>query len=330
MEHGISPGEGLSGSAYDATLRTFEQTPSLLPAWHRFNAEIVMRRTAAGDDGFWAPESAEGAFNDATVIEPRLNRSFFMAIPGIVTGAGLLFTFLAILVALLDVRIVDNRVLGMENLIHGLSGKFVSSIAALFAATLFLLREKPLFHRLADSQQRLVSAIDTLIPRLSPARILANLQQDISELSIAFRHFSADLSTKLRQGFSESMGPTLQRMVTTIEDLSQLLRAAEAQKQDSITGSLGELLRRVEQSITTALGEMSTRFTESLSGSARQEFDQVINSLGGTARLLEGMNVQFQRTQSALNELVNFARNSTAEQMALGRSQGRGPDCCPS
>ncbi len=231
------------------------------------------------------------------------------------SGAGLLFTFLAILVALLDVRIADNRVLGMENLIHGLSGKFVSSIAALFATTLFLLREKPLFHRLANSRQRLVSAIDALIPRLSPAWILADLQQDISEQSIAFRHFNADLSTKLRQGFSESMGPTLQGMVTTIEDLSQLLRAAEVQRQDSITGSLGDLLRRLEQSITTALGEMSDRFTESLSGSARQEFDQVINSLGGTARLLEGMNVQFQTTQSALNELVNFARNSTAEQI---------------
>jgi hypothetical protein len=109
-----------------------------------------------------------------------------------------------------------------------------------------------------------VAAIDALAPRLSPARILADLQQDISEQSLAFRHFNADLSTKLRQGFSESMGPTLERMVTTTENLSQLLRAAEAQRQDSITGSLGELLRKLDQSITTALGEMSARFTESL------------------------------------------------------------------
>jgi hypothetical protein len=95
-----------------------------------------MRHSIDDDDQFWGSESAEGAFNDANLIEPRLNRSFFIAIPGIVTGLGLLVTFLAILVALLGVKIVDNHVHGMETLIHGLSGKFVSSIAALAAATI--------------------------------------------------------------------------------------------------------------------------------------------------------------------------------------------------
>ena len=209
----------------------------------------------------------------------------------------------------------------METLIHGLSGKFVSSIAALAAATIFLLSEKPIFHRLAKSQLHLVAIIDGLIPRLSATRVLSDLQQDISEQSTAFRHFNADLSTKLRQGFSESMGPTIERMVRAIEDLNQMLRAAEAQRQDSLTNSLSQLLQKLDQSITTTFGEMSTKFTESLSGSARQEFDEVITSLGGTARLLEGMNNQFQGTQLALSDLVNFAKNSTAEQMALGRSQ---------
>ncbi|MBI4639592.1 MAG: hypothetical protein HY731_02795 [Candidatus Tectomicrobia bacterium] len=86
-----------------------------------------------------------------------MNRNFFIAIPGIVTGIGLLVTFLAILVALLDVRIVDNRVQGIENLIQGLSGKFVSSIAALLAATFFLVCEKWLFHALANSRIRAVA-----------------------------------------------------------------------------------------------------------------------------------------------------------------------------
>jgi hypothetical protein len=63
---------------------------------------------------------------------------------GIVTWTGLLFTFLAILVALLDVRLAGNRVQGLELLIQGLSGKFVSSISALLAATVYLLAEKPL------------------------------------------------------------------------------------------------------------------------------------------------------------------------------------------
>lgn len=60
------------------------------------------------------------------------------------TGFGLLITFVAILVALRDVNIdKNNDVQGLPNLIGGLSGKFVSSIAALLAATVHALIEKP-------------------------------------------------------------------------------------------------------------------------------------------------------------------------------------------
>ncbi len=364
-ERVVRPGEGLSGSTYDAVVQIFLGTPPLLSAWRGFNSQMVPRRIPTGEEHFYASESAESAFSDAVVIDSRLNRSFFIAIPGVVTGSGLLFTFLAILVALLDVKLVNNRVQGLELLIQGLSGKFVSSISGLGAATFFLLSEKPLLHRLTISRQALVSAIDDLIPRLSPAQLLADIHRDIAEQSNAFRLFNADLSTKLRRGFSESMGPTIERMVRAVDDLNQLLRAAEAQRQDAltssiatllrnfeqiigptldrmsstvedirhllqtadaqsqdaITGSIESLLQNLERSMAASLEQMSGRFSESLSGSAMQQFDRVAESLGGTARLLEGMNVQFQTTQSALNELINFARNSTADQMALGRTQ---------
>lgn len=320
-EYTPGPRQGLSGPAYDALVQVFEQISSLKPAWRSFNSQILTRRDNTGEERFWASESAEVAFSDAAVVEPRLNRSFFLAVPGIVTGTGLLVTFLAILVALLDVRLENNRVQGLELLIQGLSGKFVSSVAALFSATVFLLCEKPLFHFLTKSRQRLVIAIDDFVPRLSPTQLLADLHHDIEEQSTAFRAFNDALSLKLRQSFSESMGPTLERMVKTIEDLNSLLRAAEAQKQESITASLDTLLQHLEQSITNALEGMGTRFSESLSGTTMQQFDKVVSSLGGTAQLLENMNIQFQGTRSALNDLVQFAKDSTVEQMALGKTQ---------
>ena len=61
-ERAVSPRRGLSGIAYDSIAKAFEETPSLLPAWQRFNAQIVMRHSIDGDDEFWGSESAEGAF----------------------------------------------------------------------------------------------------------------------------------------------------------------------------------------------------------------------------------------------------------------------------
>ena len=88
-----------------------------------------------------------------------------------------------------------------------------------------------------------------------------------------------------------------------------------------ITGSLNGLLQNLGDSLTSTLASLSDRFAQTLSGSANQEFDQVVSTLGGTARLLEGMNAQFQTSQTALTELVSFARNTTVEQVALGKTQ---------
>ena len=131
--------DGLSAPAYDAIVRLFEKTPALRHPWDAYNALILSRRSSSSEDQFWATESADHAFSEAVVIDTRLNRRFFQAVPGIVTGVGLMFTFLAILVALLDVRFIGNEVKGVDLLISGLSGKFVSSIAALVAATMYLL-----------------------------------------------------------------------------------------------------------------------------------------------------------------------------------------------
>jgi len=96
-EYTAGPRQGLSGPAYDAMVQVFEQIPSLNPAWRNFNSQILARRNKLGEEQFWASESAEAAFSETAVIEPRLNRSFYLAFPGIITGTGLLVTFLALL-----------------------------------------------------------------------------------------------------------------------------------------------------------------------------------------------------------------------------------------
>jgi hypothetical protein len=348
-KHSPALRNGLPQAAYDDLVQCFETT-SLAPVWDIFAAQLVVRGDATGTDHFWTSESAETVFNEASVLEPRLNRNFYTAIPGMVTGLGLLFTFIAILFALLDVKLggpTNKQFTGLDKLVSGLSGKFLSSIVALFAATVFLSYEKRCLHNLTQSLRDLVAALNALVPRLTPAHLLDDIRRymveeqsatfkhfssDLSvllddirrymeEQSAAFKHFNSDLSTKLKQGVEEGMGPTRDRMVGAIEELNQLLRATEAQKSDAITGSLEGLLQNLGHSLTSALASLSDRFAQTLSGSANQEFDQVVSTLGGTARLLEGMNAQFQTSQTALTELVSFARNTTVEQVALGKTQ---------
>jgi len=323
--HGVSHQDGITAATYEAMAQVFEplapEAPSLVAAWHRFDAQIVLRRDPTGQERFWTPESAETVFNDATVIEPRVDRGFFSAIPGIVTGAGLLCTFLAILIALLDVTLENEQFRGLDTLISGLSGKFLSSIAALSVATVYLFCEKLLMHRLNQGLETLTVALDELLPRLTPTRLLITMQDHLEAQAGTWQHFSSDLASTLRQGVNEGMGPTLERMVHTVEELNQWLRVAEAQRAEAASGSLEGLLQQLGQSLNTSLTSMSDRFAHALSHSATQEFDGVASALNGSAQLLADMNAQFLATQGAFTGLVDLAKNSTVEQMTAGRAQ---------
>ena len=317
--------DGVASSVYSAMQEVFLQRASVAPvlvsAWRRFAMQTVLRRDAAGQERLWASESAETVFNEATVVEPRVNRGFFAAIPGIVTGAGLLFTFLAILIALLDVTLENEQFRGLDTLISGLSGKFLSSIAALAGATVYLLCERRLSHRLSQGVYRLAVTIDELIPRLTPTRLLMAMQEHLAAQAVTLQQLPNELTSAVRQGVSAGMGPTLDRMAQTVESLSQRLQGAEVERAEATTGTLQELLQQLGQSLSVTLTDMSDRFSHTLSHSATQEFESIAQALGGSAQLLADMNTQFLTSQAAFTTLVEMTKQNTVEHMALGKTQ---------
>lgn len=311
------PGNGLSMEAYDGISRVFEELPELTATWENLKRRMVRRPGKNAQDEFWLTEEPGKLLKESTI----LNMYWYRSWPGIITGVGLLFTFLAILVALFDVRLANNRVQGLDLLIQGLSGKFVSSVVALGCATMLLLGENRLLHPVQKAISRLEFALSTNLPSVTNTQILADIQKDISAQSNAFRIFNADLAVVLKKSFGESVNPTLDRMVAAVDELNQLLRAAEAQKHESMTEQIGTLLKNLEQSIASSLERMGDQFNTSLTGSAQTQFENVTASLTSTATLLEQMNNQFATNQSVLSDLINTAKTTTSEQMETGQAR---------
>jgi low affinity Fe/Cu permease len=282
----------------------------------------VFEKDTAGQDWWYSAESADVAFSEAALLGARLNIDLCRALPGIITGLGLLVTFIAILFALLNVHYDPVRqITGIDQLINGLSGKFVSSIAALAGASLFLIAEKPAFRRFEKNRLVLVDEVDEIIPRRTAVGILVNLQREISEQTSAFRNFDTDLSLKLKNSFSESMGPLQQRMLEAVEGLNSHLRAAEAQKQESITANLTSALAELRESISVTLTEMGDRFTEALSSRATGEFDRLSEALAGAVTLINEVSAQSQASQRQLSEIISHARTATEDQLTTSRNQ---------
>src|SRR5262245_1915127 len=311
---------GLEARRFDEIGQIFEQNTILKRSWQSFCKRLI-RRPGERDDFFWSSESADETFKESTLIGSRLNITWCQSLPGFITGVGLLFTFIAILISLLAARLVNDGVQGIEFLLQGLLGKFLASIAALFLATNHLFVEKRFFQKLGNKCRQLAQTLDDLFPRLTLVHLFEDVRSQVAEQTHAIRSFNSNLAPALKASINEGVGPMLGRMGESVESLNQLLRQNEAQKQDSITDSVEKLLNELSASLAQTIDRMSETFTKNLSGSAQTQFTEIKGALSSTADLLKEMNLQFASTQNGMKELIELAKLSTAEQFREGRAQ---------
>jgi hypothetical protein len=310
---------GLTAGSYAALADILGRFPTLLRAWRGYAATVVICANRTGEERYWSTESAEATFSDFAIWERRVNRSFYNSIPGVVTSAGLLFTFLAILVALIDVRIntQTNQIEGLPLLIEGLSGKFVSSIAALLSAILFLLAEKPLVHRLSEGRMRLVSSIDALVPRLTSTRVLAEINHDIGtmaelanlttkasneqfELSKAQVRASTLILRQFMMQMNETAGSSITHMAAT---LTGVVRDLSEKVNDLGTQTAAALQKSTEQ--TTGATSAVVERMEKWSSRSSEQLENVIEQLHARANDAKEMEYQFASLNAALSEITS-------------------------
>ncbi len=313
------PKTGLTADGYAALAEIVGQSTTLSHAWNGYASTIVVRSVAAGAEQFWASESADGIFTESAIGEGRLNRGFYNSLPSVVTSTGLLFTFLAILVALVDVRIdtQTNQIQGLPLLIEGLSGKFVSSIAALLSATIFLLLEKSLAHRLSRVRLRLVSSIDALVPRLSSTRIMADIHCDIgamAELATLATKSSAEqfelaktqvkASTLILRQFMTQMNETAGSSVTHMAvTLTGVVRDLSEKVNDLGTQMAATLQRSAEQ--TNSASSTIAERVETWTSRSAEQFEQIIEQLHSRANDAKEVEYQFATLNAALSEITS-------------------------
>jgi len=90
-------------------------------------------------------------------------------------GIGLLLTFLALFIGLSRLHADGREIVGIQGLINGLAGKFLTSIVGLIVANLFTLFEKPMVYRLMNAHHSFLNLMDTLFPRKTMEQMLEQL-----------------------------------------------------------------------------------------------------------------------------------------------------------
>jgi ABC-type transporter Mla subunit MlaD len=313
------PGEGISRSFYDSIASVFDDLPLLQPIW-RAVASCVLVTDRDKEGRFWVSEDIDQIVTNTKVID----HDGYKTAPTVISGVGLLATFLAILVALLDVRLAQNRVQGLDLLVQGLSGKFLSSVAALGCATLLVQAEKGLYRPVVSGMARLSVALRGVLPRLLQAQIMSDLRTDMAVQAKMFGAFDVDLKGAVKEGLSENLRSAVEalgKMASLQEELNRFVRENEAQKQQAMTDQLKAALQDFGQSLGASLERMANKFDEALALNTHGHFVQISESLSSAATLLQQVNEQLGRNQYVLIDLVDLARATTKTETEARKAQ---------
>lgn len=204
--------------ALDAAMR---REPLLEQAWFHYRKTFVIERTAWFIEPRVFSTRAASEFFTQDVLAARLNLPFYHQLPSLITGIGLLFTFLAILIGLSKLHADGSEIVGIQGLINGLAGKFLTSIVGLICANLFVLIEKSLFHRFTLTQQRFLTLLDELFPRKTMEQMLENFnpsgQPSVAAVPAAV---PGDLAERLAATVGDRLTTSISALTTAMQALT--------------------------------------------------------------------------------------------------------------
>lgn len=306
----ILPLDGEEGfaSGFDAFDEKIRLNPVLKHAWSEFD-ETLIKDPILLPVAIRNTRGASEYFSRANVIGDRLNLRFYSALPNLLTGTGILGTFVGLVagiwMASQGLASPDTaEVMGaLQNLLHGASLAFSTSIVGLFTSILFSWREKYWVHTLDGKLRRWNDELESRLRRVTGESLITEQLAQGKQQTEILTQFTTDLAFQIADAFQEkmsaSMGPAMDRLLAAVEGL----REDQGRRNDD------------------ALMGMVAKFSESLSGAAGQELTALGTTLQTLNEKLESQIDTLGTRQREMDEASTKSMNDLAKVIKWSMSQ---------
>ncbi len=213
-----------------------QQEPMFRGPWAKYRMTLVLEEVPwFVEPRIFSTKHAAEVFTQEALMAHRVNLSFYRQFPSLVTSIGLLLTFLALFIGLGRLHAEGTEIVGIQGLINGLAGKFLTSIVGLIVANIFTFIEKPMVSRIINTHHTFLGLIDQLFPRKT-------MEQMLEQLTSMQSNHSRDLSTsdgELREHYggwrtNDLAGPT-SNLTAAIQSLTKLQQENQADMQRTVT-----------------------------------------------------------------------------------------------
>ncbi len=267
---------------------------------------------------------AEVFFSNHAVVDTPISSEFFKHLPGILTGVGIIGTFLELIwgVSNFATELADslnqtsaainamNLNEAISKLLNSVVGAFVASAAAIVVAMVVTFIEKLLLTRCYYNLGRLVRSIDGLFDAGAGEEYLSELVKSASESATQTKHLKDSLVGDLK---------------TILTDLTEKQIAAQAQMGKSLAGEIGEQIKNTLNPtldrISGDQGQAVQKMTQDLLSSFMAKLEEVmgsqLNDIGlmvkNSADSMREMQEQFKGLIDKLSQAGDDAGKGMAE-----------------
>ncbi|MDH5296545.1 MAG: hypothetical protein OEW26_05400 [Nitrospirota bacterium] len=153
-----------------------QREPMFAGPWAQYRMTLILEQVPwFVEPRIFSTRRAAEVFTQEALMANHVNLAFYRQFPSLVTGIGLLLTFLALFIGLGKLHAEGSEIVGIQGLINGLAGKFLTSIVGLIVANVFTFLEKPTLSRLIKAHHTFLGLIDQLFPRKTMEQMLEQL-----------------------------------------------------------------------------------------------------------------------------------------------------------
>ncbi len=290
--------------------RVLRSEPDLITSWLSYRKTLGIEHLAWFlEPTVYSQRPAVEYFSFETLCANRLNINFYRQLPSVLTGIGLMLTFLAILIGLSKLHANGSQIEGIQGLINGLAGKFVTSVVGLACANMFGLLEHSVWHRLEKQHRACIALVDEMFPQKSTVQQTPPVSPVEGMVgAMVGHHARSDSMSPSLETVQQRLGATVTALTAASQSLATLTSAQSRVKLEDLAKDIGsEVQRTLRPVLDSLLGTL-------------QNLNRSLNELHLSPQLpqseLEAMLTEFKHQQGAIAE-------SSRRPRAAGKEKGR-------
>ncbi|MBR1296620.1 anti-phage ZorAB system protein ZorA [Bradyrhizobium sp. AUGA SZCCT0042] len=311
--------------------------PVLGSRWREYAGSLVLPQEsnrpirATTRAGYW--------FDTGLLRVPAIgvDARYHAALPNLLVGAGLLFTFLGLAAALgtaggiIGGEDQAGRNTALKVLLDTASFKFITSLIGLLLSILYALFRKSCLKRIERAIDGFLTVLETRVVLLTPAALQQEANDLLKRQSIQLETFSTDLAVNLGSVFDSAFDERLGEHIAPLTDAMQrLAEGMGSRNEDALKSMLDTFVQKLQggtgdrmEEVTGSLAGLSTRL-ESLQsglGDAAMRMAQAADAMAN--RMGEGAEAALSRITDQIGGLAEGLRNIVDQTNAAGTNAGR-------